>query len=100
MHRTFEPCGSHPALSVFGVNDDSPRKVEDLPHERKLVRPRLPKRRVESGESPLRRDTAFDASFAFDRSEISVPVSPAEGQTGNEPVQGDLVQDEKARPTA
>src|ERR1700736_1106404 len=99
MHGPAVPCGSNLAFGVLGVNDDSLRELERLADEWELVRPGLPKRGVEARESALGRGSALGAPVALDCGEISLAVSVAERQAGDEPVQDDLVQHDQAWPT-
>jgi hypothetical protein len=96
VHRPRIPGRTHLALGVCGVDGHAPREVEGLADQREPVRLGFPERRLEPCERALGLESRLDASVTLDCGQVSLPVSAAEGENGDQPVESDFVQYDEA----
>ncbi len=92
--------GAGTVADVAGMDDEAGREPEHLAREREVLGPVLPQRRDALVEDAVCEQPPDHAVLALHRVEVAVAVAPPDGQTGDEVVKDEIVEDDEARAAA
>src|SRR5437763_14773565 len=98
--RAAVPDRPHPLFDIARMNEQPRRQVQHLADEREILRSRLPQRGHEPVDDTVREQPPDDPSVSKHRRAIALGVAATYGQSGDQVVDHEVVQHDRARAAA